>query len=398
MKTKFINPRWALLFLTLSLFGGLLVYGLSGTAITQAASNDQTIPPNTGTGESYLPLIRKQTTPTATPTTAAPERIQFAPGATSATVTGHVEFPVRKEYVLRALIGQQMTVAISSTGNLANFAVQGVTDGQPLKRVENEDRTWTGILPLTQDYLLTVAVPPGAADYVLHITIITPGSPTPTPTATSIWPNPASHIQVFSPRPTGLYHSPIEVIGFSQTFEGSVSLRLKQNDGTVLAERATQGGSSDGFAFFHSQLRFTASTQISATLEVFEVSAKDGSEINKVQIPVTLLPGQRVIDVDMPQVGANTCNPVVISGYSNTFEASLVVDLRQRNGAVITQTSTTGGNLGFYRDFTAALNHPISTPQPLLVSAYEAAASGAGLVDQTVIPVSVYPAGSSNCP
>lgn len=398
MKTELGNSRWRWMLLAIGLLGCLLLYGVLTAPITQAANNDQTIPPNTGTGESYLPLIKKESTPTAMPTTAPPIRIQFAPGATSAIVTGHVEFPIRKQYVLRALVGQQMTVEISSTGNLANFAVQGVTDGQPLKRVENEDRTWTGILPMTQDYLLTVAVPPGAADYTMHITIITPGSPTPTPTATVVWTNPASQIEVFSPRPAGLYHSPIEVIGFSQTFEGSVSIRLKQNDGTVLAERNTQGGSSDGFAFFHSRVRFTASAQISATLEVFEVSAKDGSEINKVQIPVTLLPGQRVIDVDTPAVGAVVCNPIVVNGYSNTFEAALTVDLRQRNGTVMMQTSAMGGNLGIYRDFAATLNRTVSAPQPVLVSAYEAAASGAGLVDQTVIPVSLYPAGSGGCP
>lgn len=88
------------------------------------------------------------------------------------------------------------------------------------------------------------------------------------------------------------------VNGFSQTFEGVVNLRLTDRNGQVLAERNTQGGSVDGFAFFDSYLRFTVSETISGTVEVFEISAKDGSEINKVTIPVVLLPGQRVIDLN----------------------------------------------------------------------------------------------------
>ncbi len=92
------------------------------------------------------------------------------------------------------------------------------------------------------------------------------------------------------------------------------------------------------------------------------------------------------------------CNPVVISGYSNTFEANVVVDVRQRNGLVLTQTSTLGGNLGIYRDFSASLTHPVTTAQPVLVSAYEGAASGLGLYDQTVMPVVLYPTGSRQCP
>lgn len=104
----------------------------------------------------------------------APERIRFASGAIAGSAQGSVTFPDRKQYVLRALQGQQMTVEIISNGNKANFAVQGVTDGQPLKRLENEDRKWTGKLPANQDYLVTVASPGGASTYTLVITVVTP--------------------------------------------------------------------------------------------------------------------------------------------------------------------------------------------------------------------------------
>ncbi len=223
-------------------------------------------------------------------------------------------------------------------------------------------------------------------------------TPTPTPAGTDVWSPPPSAIELFSPVAAGIYHSPMEIIGFSQTFEGNINVRLTAGNGNVLAERNTIGGSVDGFDFFHTYIRFTVTDPIDATLEVFDISANDGSEISKVQIPLMLRPGQRVIDINRPTVGAAICNPVVVSGYSNTFEATVVVDLRLRNSTVIDQISAQGGNLGVYASFTAAIANQVSAPQPRLVSAYEGDAAGFGLIDQTVIPVTLYPANSGPCP
>jgi hypothetical protein len=99
------------------------------------------------------------------------ERITFASGATVWSKQGSITAPNRKEYVLRALAGQVMTVAIVSPKNVANFAITGVSDGQPYKRLENEDRFFTYTLPSTQDYLIAVAVPGGTAQYVLSIAV-----------------------------------------------------------------------------------------------------------------------------------------------------------------------------------------------------------------------------------
>jgi len=221
---------------------------------------------------------------------------------------------------------------------------------------------------------------------------------TPVVTAPVVWTDPPLPIEVFSPVGNGLYHSPIEVIGFSQTFEGNVNLRLTDDGGNVLAERSTIGGSVDGFAFFHSYLRFTVTEPITGLLEIFETSAKDGSEINTVAIPMTLLPGQRVIDINNPMPGQAVCAPVVVAGYSNTFEASLLVELVDRSGATLNQTTASGGNLGVYAEFLATLENDTSDAQALLVGAYEEAASGAGPVDHTRYPVTLYPAGSEECP
>ena len=265
-----------------------------------------------------------------------------------------------------------------------------------------------GVTALFVDDVTLVTCPPNAANYLPIIandltptpTLVLTAPPTasPTSTSTAVWRDPAQAIEVFSPVAAGLYHSPIVVNGFSRTFEGTVNLRLTDNLGQVLAERNTQGGSVDGFAFFDSYLRFTVGEMISATLEVFESSAKDGSEINKVTLPIVLLPGQRVIDLNTPSVGAQLCNPIDVHGYSNTFEANVAVTLQQRNGAALATVSTLGGNLGIYADFSTLISHTVTGPQPVLVGAFEESPAGFGLVDYTRHPVALYPAGSAVCP
>ena len=125
------------------------------------------------------PTVAPTVVPTVAPPTSAPQRIQFAPGAVSKTIAGNVQAPNRNRYVLRALAGQEMTVEIASPGQVVNFAVSGVDDGQPYKRLDNEDRFWSGSLPATQDYLITVVTANGNPDYLLTVTVITPAAAPP---------------------------------------------------------------------------------------------------------------------------------------------------------------------------------------------------------------------------
>ena len=142
-----------------------LKYNLTWDKIASANSLTQ---PNKIFAGRVLCIPTTLPAPTPAPTLT---RIRFAAGAISSSVQGTLTSPARTQYVLRALQGQQMTVEIISKDNKANFAVQGVTDGQPLKRLENESRKWTGQLPSNQDYLLTVATPSGSTVYTLVITI-----------------------------------------------------------------------------------------------------------------------------------------------------------------------------------------------------------------------------------
>jgi SH3-like domain-containing protein len=102
-----------------------------------------------------------------------PERIQFAPGETSITLEGMLEPSQRDLYLFRSFAGQRATIEIVAEFNQANFALSGMSDGQPYKRVEDELHSWSAELPTTQDYLLTVAVPADATTtgYRIFLTI-----------------------------------------------------------------------------------------------------------------------------------------------------------------------------------------------------------------------------------
>lgn len=123
---------------------------------------------------------------TPTPAPVPPERINFAPGATSAVRSGSLPASQIKQYVFRALANQPARILLDSPGGQANFALQGVSDGVTYKPFSNPAREFSLILPRTQDYLLSINGPAGI-NYLLELTI-TPVAPTATPTLPPVTP------------------------------------------------------------------------------------------------------------------------------------------------------------------------------------------------------------------
>jgi hypothetical protein len=101
-----------------------------------------------------------------------PQRIQFAPSAVSASVSGIIEANTNDQYVLGAQAGQVMHIFLAATNGLANFDLVGVSDGVPYKRAIFPPSSWEGFLPMTQDYLINISAPADTADsYTLSVTI-----------------------------------------------------------------------------------------------------------------------------------------------------------------------------------------------------------------------------------
>jgi len=94
-------------------------------------------------------------------------------------------------------------------------------------------------------------------------------------------------IWVTSPVTGQIVTSPVEISGSARVFEATVSFRIKDEQGTVLAQgfaTASQGAPERGD--FQGQLDFKPAGPGKGQIEVFEVSMKDGSDQNKVIIPV----------------------------------------------------------------------------------------------------------------
>jgi hypothetical protein len=97
-------------------------------------------------------------------------------------------------------------------------------------------------------------------------------------------------IIVTSPTSGSAVASPIQVAGQARVFEATVSVKLLDSSGGVLADTTTQAAEGQTLSPFSASVSFSVPTSTSACLWVFEVSAKDGSPVNVVQIPLTLQP------------------------------------------------------------------------------------------------------------
>ncbi|MBK8046519.1 MAG: hypothetical protein IPK16_04920 [Anaerolineales bacterium] len=106
------------------------------------------------------------------------QRINFAPGAISATRTGVLTMGGMDRYVLKASEGQTLSVVVASANNNVDLVIFG-KDGTVLISDHADATSWSGVLPSTQDYYIDVnAVDGTSANYTLTVTI-PPEPPTP---------------------------------------------------------------------------------------------------------------------------------------------------------------------------------------------------------------------------
>jgi hypothetical protein len=117
--------------------------------------------------------------PTAIPPTAVPpaptaqpaaSRIQFAAGATSATIDGIVDSGQTLLYVLMANATQTMSIKLQSPNGDVYLGVSGA-DGQIFLNSGSQQTTWSGTLPTSQDYYLSVTAGDGKESYTLSVEI-----------------------------------------------------------------------------------------------------------------------------------------------------------------------------------------------------------------------------------
>jgi hypothetical protein len=105
-----------------------------------------------------------------------PQRINFAPGAISATMYGALPVNGVDQWVLRIFGGQTLSVNLAPKYGTARFSVVGANGAQLISGTT----FWTGVIPQTQDYYITINASNNTApQYILTVTA--PPAPAPVP-------------------------------------------------------------------------------------------------------------------------------------------------------------------------------------------------------------------------
>ena len=146
----------------------------------------QTSPPPTAVPPTPVPPTTVPPTPVPATPTALPQaiRIQFAIGGTSAVIDGNMQAGQILYYVLKASATQTINVKISSANGDVYLGVLG-SDGTILLSNEAQETTYSGRLPSTQDYYLSLTASGAATSYSLSVEI-PPLASGPTPNVTPV--------------------------------------------------------------------------------------------------------------------------------------------------------------------------------------------------------------------
>lgn len=168
-----------------------------------------------------------------------PSRIQFAAGGTAAILQGHLDANSKHTYLLGASAGQTMEVTLSAPSGFS-MSIYGADGGTIQSSTSNS--TFRGVLPLTQDYILTVASGSTAGDYGLTVDIpvrirFAAGGTSATLTGTV----PANVGQFFI-----LRASKGQTLNVTATPDDQLQLIIYGADGSVLKSGMGQGASFSG--------------------------------------------------------------------------------------------------------------------------------------------------------
>ncbi len=97
-------------------------------------------------------------------------RIRFERGRTTKVIENAVVRGTRDRYLLRARAGQTLTVHITSLEDNAVFDIYRPGRRRILGGAQ-ETADWTGRLPVTGDYVISVGGTRGNATYTLEVTV-----------------------------------------------------------------------------------------------------------------------------------------------------------------------------------------------------------------------------------
>ncbi len=98
-------------------------------------------------------------------------------------------------------------------------------------------------------------------------------------------------IKINHPAPGDVVRDPAHIAGYGTAFEGVISLRIRDDDGTVISEESTQGGSNGIIGEFKANLEWVRRpNQRLGVVEAFELSASgSGEELHLDRVPIVFV-------------------------------------------------------------------------------------------------------------
>jgi hypothetical protein len=104
--------------------------------------------------------------------TSLAKRVDLSARMASTILTERVAAEQVVHYLVNGEQGQELRVALDAVDPGANFSIYGVRDRQAYKPLVPGSAEWTGILPSSQDYLISVAATDTDAEYAMFLELI----------------------------------------------------------------------------------------------------------------------------------------------------------------------------------------------------------------------------------
>lgn len=126
-----------------------------------------------------LPSLTAVPPASLTDQNAAPVPIHFGPNGTYADVIDTIVAGRSKTYSIHALKGQTMSVSVHQNEQATwTYLIVTVVGGDKKPICATDCQFWRGVLPATQDYLVTLSAPSDATDFTLRVAVDPPGTTT----------------------------------------------------------------------------------------------------------------------------------------------------------------------------------------------------------------------------
>jgi hypothetical protein len=106
-----------------------------------------------------------------------PERITFPPETDLVTINGSMPGQTQKVYLLWAEGGQVAGINLTSSDTSVLFHLHGQADGVVYKHLLDGEMAWQGVLPVSQDYVLTLDALGEGSSYTVEVQFFTDSQP-----------------------------------------------------------------------------------------------------------------------------------------------------------------------------------------------------------------------------